>query len=68
MTSQSVLINGFGVLRDIERLRVGPPTPARNSWVRSSPTGKIAVWALVNHFVVIPPLFIGYCHGCLPHS
>ena len=60
-TSPSVLINGFGLLFVILnafglglRLEVGKQLAlALNHW-------KIAVWALVTNFVVIPLLFIGY--------
>src|SRR6478609_9230617 len=60
-TSQSVLINGFGLLFVILnsfglglRLEVGKLlAEAVAQW-------KIAVWALVINFVVIPVLFIGY--------
>ena len=60
-TSQSVLINGFGVLFVILnsfglglRLEVGKLlAEAFAHW-------KIAVWALVINFVIIPLLFIGY--------
>ena len=60
-TSQSVLINGFGVLFVILnsfglglRLEVGKLlAEAFAHW-------KIAVWALVTNFVIIPLLFIGY--------
>ena len=60
-TSQSVLINGFGVLFVIVnsfglglRLEVGKLlAEAFAHW-------KIAVWALVIDFVIIPLLFIGY--------
>ncbi len=60
-TSSSVLINGFGVLFVILnafglglRLEVGKQLAlALAHW-------KIAVWALVTNFVVIPLLFIGY--------
>ena len=59
--SQSVLINGFGVLFVILnafglglRLRVGKLLAhAFSHW-------KFAVWALVINFVIIPLLFIGY--------
>ena len=60
-SSQSVLINGFGVLFVILnsfglglRLSVGKLlAEAFTHW-------KIAVWALVINFVIIPLLFIGY--------
>ena len=60
-SSQSVLINGFGVLFVILnsfglglRLAVGKLLgEAFAHW-------KIAVWALVINFVIIPLLFIGY--------
>ena len=60
-TSQSVLINGFGVLFVILnsfglglRLEIGKLlAEAFAHW-------KIAVWALVINFVIIPLLFIGY--------
>ena len=60
-SSSSVLINGFGVLFVILnafglglRLEVGKQLAlAFAHW-------KIAVWALVTNFVVIPLLFIGY--------
>ena len=60
-SSQSVLINGFGVLFVILnsfglglRLEVGKLlAEAFAHW-------KIAVWALVINFVIIPLLFIGY--------
>ena len=60
-TSESVLINGFGVLFVILnsfglglRLEVGKLlAEAFAHW-------KIAVWALVINFVIIPLLFIGY--------
>ena len=61
MTTQSLLINGFGVLFVILnsfglglRLSVGKLLgEAFTHW-------KIAVWALVINFVIIPLLFIGY--------
>jgi BASS family bile acid:Na+ symporter len=60
-STQSVLINGFGVLFVILnsfglglRLSVGKLlAKAFSHW-------KIAVWALVVNFVIIPLLFIGY--------
>ena len=60
-TSQSVLINGFGVLFVILnsfglglRLEVGKLlAEAYSHW-------KIAVWALVVNLVIIPLVFIGY--------
>src|SRR5208283_4467309 len=60
-TSSSMLINGFGLLFVILnafglglRLEVGKQlAQALAHW-------KIAVWALVTNFVVIPLLFIGY--------
>lgn len=60
-TSESILINGFGVLFVILntfglglRLSVGKLlAQAFTHW-------KIAVWALVINFVIIPLLFVGY--------
>ena len=61
MTTQSLLINGFGVLFVILnafglglRITIGKQlAQARAHW-------KIAVWVLVINFVVIPALFVGY--------
>ena len=60
-SSSSVLINGFGVLFVILnafglglRLEVGKQLAA------AAARWKIAVWALVVNFVVIPLVFIGY--------
>src|SRR6188768_1936808 len=60
-STQSLLINGFGVLFVILnsfglglRLSVGKILAgAATHW-------KIAVWALVINFVIIPALFVGY--------
>jgi len=59
--SQVVLINGFGVLFVIlNSFGLGLRLPVGNLLARAFDHWKIAVWALVINFVVIPLLFIGY--------
>ena len=57
----SVLINGFGVLFVIlNSFGLGLRLPVGELLAEAAAHWKIAVWALVINFVVIPLLFIGY--------
>ena len=59
--SQSVLINGFGVLFVIlNAFGLGLRLPVGRLLAQVFAHWKIAVWALVINFVIIPLLFIGY--------
>lgn len=59
--SQSVLINGFGVLFVIfNSFGLGLRLPVGKMLAEASAHWKITVWALVINFVIIPLLFIGY--------
>ena len=64
MTSQSgtiVLINGFGVLFVIlNSFGLGLRLPVGKLLAQVVAHWKIAVWALVINFVIIPLLFVGY--------
>ena len=61
MSSQSVLINGFGVLFVIlNSFGLGLRLPIGKMLAQTAAHWKIAVWALVINFVIIPLLFIGY--------
>ena len=61
MTSQSVLINGFGVLFVIlNSFGLGLRLPIGKLLAQVITHWKIAVWALVVNFVIIPLLFVGY--------
>ena len=61
MTSQSVLINGFGVLFVIlNSFGLGLRLPIGKLLAQVFAHWKIAVWALVINFVIIPLLFVGY--------
>ena len=60
-STQSVLINGFGVLFVIlNAFGLGLRLPVGNVLAQAFAHWKIAVWALIINFVVIPLLFIGY--------
>lgn len=60
-TSSSMLINGFGLLFVIlNAFGLGLRLEVGKHLARSFAHWKIAVWALVTNFVVIPLLFIGY--------
>jgi BASS family bile acid:Na+ symporter len=60
-SSTSVLINGFGVLFVIlNSFGLGLRLPVGKLLAEASAHWKIAVWALVINFVIIPLLFIGY--------
>ena len=60
-SSTSVLINGFGVLFVIfNSFGLGLRLPVGKLLAEASAHRKIAVWALVINFVIIPLLFIGY--------
>jgi bile acid:Na+ symporter, BASS family len=60
-SSQSVLINGFGVLFVIlNSFGLGLRLPVGKILAEAFAHWKIAVWALVINFVIIPLLFIGY--------
>ena len=60
-STQSVLINGFGVLFVIlNTFGLGLRLPVGKLLAQASAHWKIAVWALVINFVIIPLLFIGY--------
>ena len=59
--SQSVLINGFGLLFVIlNSFGLGLRLPIGKLLADAYAHWKIAVWALVINFVIIPLLFIGY--------
>ena len=59
--SQIVLINGFGVLFVIfNAFGLGLRLPVGKLLAQAFVHWKIAVWALVINFVIIPLLFIGY--------
>src|SRR3954452_4130355 len=60
-STQSVLINGFGVLFVIlNSFGLGLRLPVGRLLAQVVTHRKIAVWVLVINFVVIPLLFIGY--------
>ena len=60
-SSQSVLINGFGVLFVIlNSFGLGLRLTVGKLLAEAFAHWKIAVWALVINFVIIPLLFIGY--------
>ena len=60
-TTQSVLINGFGVLFVIlNSFGLGLRLPVGKLLAQVFAHWKIAVWALVINFIVIPLVFIGY--------
>ena len=60
-SSQSVLINWFGVLFVIlNAFGLGLRLPVGKLLAQAFAHWKIAVWALVINFVIIPLLFIGY--------
>ena len=60
-STQSVLINGFGVLFVIlNSFGLGLRLPVGKLLAEAAAHWKIAVWALVINFVIIPLLFIGY--------
>jgi BASS family bile acid:Na+ symporter len=59
--SQVILINGFGVLFVIfNAFGLGLRLPVGKMLAEAFTHRKIAVWALVINFVIIPLLFIGY--------
>ena len=58
---QTVLINGFGVLFVVfNAFGLGLRLPVGKLLAQAFAHWKIAVWALVINFVIIPLLFIGY--------
>jgi bile acid:Na+ symporter, BASS family len=60
-SAQSVLINGFGVLFVVfNAFGLGLRLPVGKLLAEAFAHWKIAVWALVINFVIIPLLFIGY--------
>ena len=60
-SSQIVLINGFGVLFVIlNSFGLGLRLPVGKLLAEAFAHWKVAVWALVINFVIIPLLFIGY--------
>ena len=60
-STQSVLINGFGVLFVIlNSFGLGLRLPIGKLLAQAFAHWKIAVWALVINFVIIPLVFIGY--------
>ena len=60
-SSQSVLINGFGVLFVIfNSFGLGLRLSVGKLLAQAFAHWKIAVWALVINFIIIPLLFIGY--------
>jgi BASS family bile acid:Na+ symporter len=60
-SSQSVLIDGFGVLFVIlNAFGLGLRLPVGKLLAQVFAHWKIAVWALVINFVIIPLVFIGY--------
>ena len=60
-STQSVLINGFGVLFVIlNSFGLGLRLSVGKLLAQAYAHWKIAVWALVINFVIIPLLFIGY--------
>jgi bile acid:Na+ symporter, BASS family len=60
-SSQSVLINGFGVLFVIlNSFGLGLRLPVGKLLAEAFAHWRIAVWALVINFVIIPLLFVGY--------
>ena len=60
-SGQSVLINGFGVLFVIvNTFGLGLRLSVGKLLVEAFAQWKIAVWALVINFVIIPLLFVGY--------
>ncbi len=60
-SSQSVLINGFGVLFVIlNSFGLGLRIAVGKLLAEAFASWKIAVWALVINFVIIPLLFVGY--------
>ena len=61
MTPQSILINGFGVLFVVlNAFGLGLRITVGKQLAQALAHWKIAVWALVINFVIIPALFIGY--------
>ncbi len=61
MSNQAVLINGFGVLFVIlNAFGLGLRLPVGKFLGQAVAHRKIAVWALVINFVLIPIIFIGY--------
>src|SRR6478735_3671371 len=61
MTSASVLINGFGVLFVVlNSFGLGLRLSIGKLLAHALAQWKVAVWALVINFVIIPLLFIGY--------
>src|SRR6478736_3490763 len=61
MTTQSVLINGFGVLFVIlNSFGLGLRLPIGRLLAQVVTHWKIVLWALVINFVIIPLLFVGY--------
>ncbi len=61
MSDQSVLINGFGVLFVIlNSFGLGLRLPIGKLLGQVATHWKIAIWALVINFVLIPLLFVGY--------
>ena len=60
-TQSSVLINGFGLLFVLlNSFGLGLRLTVGNLLAHAFAHWKMAVWALVTNFVVIPLLFIGY--------
>ena len=60
-STQSILINGFGVLFVIlNAFALGLRLPVGKVLAQAFAHWKIAVWALVINFVIIPLLFVGY--------
>jgi bile acid:Na+ symporter, BASS family len=60
-SSQSVLINGFGALFvNLNAFGLGLRLSVGKLLAQAFAHWKIAVWALVINFVIIPLLFIGY--------
>ena len=60
-TQEALLINGFGVLFVIlNSFGLGLRLSVGKLLGEAFPHWKIAVWALVINFVIIPLLFIGY--------
>jgi bile acid:Na+ symporter, BASS family len=60
-STQSVLINGFGVLFVVlNSFGLGLRLPVGRQLAEAFAHWKIAVWVLVINFVVIPLLFVGY--------
>ena len=60
-SSESVLINGFGVLFVIlNAFGLGLRLSIGKLLAEAFAHWKVAVWALVTNFVIIPLIFIGY--------